>query len=288
MVLAAALATVAAPAAAETAACAAPRVGPAVASLPEAWRRAVEELVQSAATPGRPWSCAGGSIDLAVRDGGATLTIVTEDGRAIVREVTTPDEIVPLGEALLARPLPPPAPPILRAEPAAAPPPPADPRVLLSALIGPRYAGASNLLWGSVAAAAVVPIGAWGVGAWGRFDGPVVTFDDHRPAVRAVCFGASGSRSFALGPVELRASVVPSVAIVTGTGEVKDEETRVDGRIGLEARGVVPITRVVRAVAALDVELSPRELAERHEHGPHLDFPSYTLGFGLGVEVAIR
>ncbi|MFT3764942.1 MAG: hypothetical protein QM820_05405 [Minicystis sp.] len=318
--LAAALALAARPAAAVE--CTPARVGPGSTAASEPWRRAAEELAQATSTPGAPWSCGGGVIEITERNGGATLTVTGNDGRSITREVTAPEEVVPLGEALLSKPLPP-APGIVAVTPTvdravdpAAPPPPekpdnapppkaegaplAEPRVLVGALVAPRYAGKANLLWGGVTVGITVPIGAWGLGAWGRYDGPAVSFEDHPVSIHELVVGASASRAFTFKRLELRGSVVPSVAVVTrsvpkmdmdGDGDGDSyEETRIDARVGLDARAALSITSFLRAVAAFDVELSPRELAEkRHEHaGPGPEFPSYTLGFGLGLEIAIR
>ncbi|APR86844.1 hypothetical protein A7982_12193 [Minicystis rosea] len=297
------------------------KVGASVGALDDAWQRAAHALSQATAVPGMPWSCAGGVIEITEHDGSATLTVITADGRTIAREVSAPDEVVPLGEALLAKPLPPPpiasSPPLIAPSP---PPvattsptddtyakavPPAEPRLLLGAQLGPRYAGKANVLWGGFTVSVGVPIGAWGVGVWGRYDGPAITFNRHPAAMHEVCVGAAASRSFSLRSVELRASVVPSVAVVTRTvsqGQkpfgpspfepMRFDETRIEGRVGLDARAVVPITNMIRIVSALDVELSPRALAEKRISHPGgwyaTEYPSYTLGFGLGLEIAVR
>jgi len=101
-----------------------------------------------------------------------------------------------------------------------------------------------------------------------------------------------------LAPVELRASFVPSFAVVTrfvGRSDDDDDdehETRVMGRLGLDARGVVPITSLLRAVVALDAEIAPAgfgsERYPRHDDDRFSAFPSYTLGLGVGVELAPR
>ncbi|MFO0756862.1 MAG: hypothetical protein U0359_10240 [Byssovorax sp.] len=284
--------------------CRAARVGPGVDSLPEVWRNAVASLILATATEGQPWSCGGGMIVLALHDEGARLTIVTDDGRSIARDIATPEEVEPLGEALLARPLPPLA-PAEDTPPATSAAPPRDapntaprlpePRVLIDALIAPRYAGKSNLIWGGISAGAAVPFSGWHAGAWVRYDGVSAVLSEGGNTMTEVCVGASGGRTFSLGPVDLRASVVPSVAIVTrslvGVPDGEDE-TRVDGRVGLDARAVVPITGLLRAVVALDGEIAPRgfsrDMRPHHEDDRFSAFPSYTLGLGVGVELAPR
>jgi hypothetical protein len=274
--------------------CTPARSGPNVAVQPEAWRSAVEALVASTATPGLPWSCTGGEVDLVAGEAGATLTVVDADGHAVTREVATPEDVQPLGEALLAKPLPAPpevekAAPAPRKEPAVTAPRP--PRVLLSGLLAPRYAGAAQVLWGGVIVAAALPPGPWGGGVWIRYDGIAVPLAEHMPPLREVCMGATAFRSFAAGPLELRAALRPSLAVVSREGDRDQrEETRFDFRLGAEAQALVPITKALRAVVALDGELSPIELAHgmRPSRDREAPFPTYTLGLGLGMEVAIR
>ncbi|WP_437753864.1 hypothetical protein [Sorangium sp. So ce1389] len=322
---AAAFASAAAPAVA--ARCTPARAGASVVSHPEPFRRAVEALVRSSAAEGKPWSCTGGVIELVDHEDGAkTLTILGEDGGAVSRTVISPDEIVPLGEALLAKPLPSPSTPEAlvtarapdvgpdRESPATVTP---APRLLFSALVSPRYAGSVDVLWLGSTAALAVPLGPWAAGVWTRYDAIAAAVGDGNASLRELCFGTSVSRSFALRPLELRASVVPSIAIVTWPGR----ETRVDGRIGAELRGVLPLTRWLRAAVAFDAELTPRELGVEKDVGggtetttvpentgdddgddddgvvisassplvvPPLVYPGYTLGLSIGLEVAFQ
>ncbi|WP_437525444.1 hypothetical protein WME79_38445 [Sorangium sp. So ce726] len=291
--------------------CTPARAGASVAAHPEPFRRAVEALVRSSAIKGKPWSCAGGVIELAAREGETTLTVTGEDGASISRNVASPDEIVPLGEALLAKPLPPPAAPEGRADALAQPAergdgahstaPPPEPRVLLSALLSPRYAGGADLMWVGATAALSVPVGSWAAGAWVRYDALSAPLGERSPSLREVCVGAAASKGFALRKIELRASVVPSVAIVTRSSERWGrEQSRVDGRIGVDLRGVLPIAPPLRAVVALDAELTPREIGgedrasdDRDDRGAGRGssperFPAYTLGVSAGLEVAFR
>lgn len=313
MATAAAVASQALPAAAV--ACTSARPGATVASLPEPWRGAIETLLQASATEGKVWSCTGGVIDLTLRDGGATLTVVSADGRSVSREVDAPDDVAPLGEALLAQPAPmaQPVPTGARPDATAAQGPkdsasavklpsaaeelPA-PRVLVSALFAPRYAGGSNLVWGGATAGVAVPFGPWLAGAWIRYDGPSASLEKHGGGpINELCVGAAVGRSFKLAPLELRATALASAAVVTrSNGPMEPDETHLDGRFGAEARGVIPITSLLRAVVALDAEIAPARLGGE-PHSGSMDsmdkerrtaFPAYTLGLGVGVEIAPR
>lgn len=293
------------------AACAPAKVARGVDVLPEAWQQAVRDLVASTGSEGQPWSCQGGTVDLALRGDGATLTVTDEAGRSISRDVETPGDVVPLGEALLAKPAPAVVAPVV-APPVAPQPGPAQPDktappardrgpvvkkpfMVLNASLAPRYAGRSNVLWGGVTGAVEFPFSSWLAGGWVRYDGPAASLD--RPThVTEVCVGATFARTFEVKPVEIRAGVRPSVAIVNQSfGREREDVGRVSGRIGLEASAVFPVSSPVRALVAFDSELSPREIGEEvhrppadQPQQPQPEFPSYTMGLGLGVEVAIR
>lgn len=297
--------------------CAPARLGPNVAAQPEAWRRAVEALVAETAAPGQPWSCVGGEVDLVATEGAATLAVEDAEGHTITREVTSPDDVEPLGEALLAKPLPAPpeteektaeaTKPANAASPAPAPPEvrtsPAmtNPRLFVSATLGPRYAGPSHFVWGGATLAATLPPRPWGGGVWLRYDGISVPLEMHSAPMREVAIGASAIRSFGMGPLELRAAVGPSLAVVTrderrdgGAGAPSEPdpaprgETHFDFRLGAEAKLVFPLVSILRGAFALDVEASPFELGRGADpRDPQDGFPAYTLGLGLGVEVSI-
>lgn len=289
--------------------CESARANASVASQPEPWRRAVEELVRSASIPDRPWSCNPATIEVFAHETGATLSIVDADGHFFTREITSADELVPLGEALLSRPVNPPAPsppaPVI-APTAPAPSTPArdvvtrpaaptddTPRALVSAMISPRYAGNSKILWGGVNATVLIPFGSWSAGLWGRFDGPEKSLGAGNTSINEASIGAAAGYTFHIDKLELRPSFVPSVAIVTrNLGPHVEEETHVVGRLGADVRAILPISSLFRAVLGVDAELSPRELdsEDRPEHdGVHVTpMPTYTLGVGLGMELALR
>lgn len=304
--------------------CTPARAGVHVAEQSEDWRKAVEALIASTASPDQPWGCVGGEVDLVVAGSSGTLTVVDARGHAVTREVISPDDVGPLGEALLAKPLvereaeappqgtrsraasPPPAEAALEASPAR------DPRMLIAATAGPRYAGPRHLSWGSFGVLAAVPLRPWGGGVWFRYDGFSTALDEPVAPIRAVNVGAAAYWSTAVGRIEFRSILKPSLAVVTQTLTFKipsmpgpgpgpghspqpqtviRDETQLDFRVGGEARLVVGLTKRFRAVLGLDAEVSPERLvspsATRQLGEPQMYLPTFTLGVGVGVEVAV-
>lgn len=289
--LAAALLGLATPA---RAGCEPARRGPHVASLPDPWRRAVEALILSTASGDLPWSCAGGEVDLVTVEDGARLTVTDAEGHTVTREVALPEEVQPLGEALLAQPLPPPV--IPPADEPARPPPVTDPRLLVALSAGPRYAGSTNAMWGGMTAAVTLPFGNWGAGLWLRGDVLSAPLGGRRPPVRDAVLGAAASRSFDAGPLSLRADLRPSLVLMgRDMGRGKDAELRISGRFGAALTALLPLGQRFRAFLALDGEVAPFELAMRtvppptdqHTAEP-ARYPGFTVGLGLGMEVVVR
>lgn len=309
-------ALLASPASAEpVASCMSARAGAHVAAQPEAWRLAVEALLASTASPGQPWSCVGGEVDLVVGTSSTTLTVVDAQGNAVSREIASPDDVAPLGEALLSKPV---------VEPEMTTPLPKqeakqeakqepdstslrDPRVLVAATAGPRYAGPAHFMWGSFGVLAAVPFRPWGGGIWIRYDGFSTTLDKPLPAIRDLCIGAAGYWSTTVGRVEIRPVLRPSLVVVTRRIVLNNDgpslpdgpprpplvrdETEFDFRVGAEAQVVIGLTKKFRAVLGLDAEVSPGELVSTFE--PHRTgdlksrIPAYTMGLSVGIEVAV-
>ena len=291
------------------ASCTPARAGAHVSDQPEAWRLAVEALLASSASPGQPWSCVGGEVDLVVGTSSTQLTVIDAQGHTVSREITSPDEVAPLGEALLSKPL---------VEPEMAKPPPAvqksepesitrDPRLLIAATLGPRYAGPSHLMWGSIGVLAAVPFRPWGAGMWIRYDGFSTALDAPVPPIRDLCIGATGYWSMSRGRLEIRPMLRPSLAIVTrhlvlnnGGPSIPGvpmqqpiirEETDFDFRLGADAQFLVALTKRLRAVIGVDAEVSPRRLVStlesRRGGETRSHVPAFTMGLGLGLEVAV-
>ena len=293
--------------------CAPVRLGATVEKQPQMWRQAADELREATGRGEEPWSCSGGALEVVAHDDGATMVVATEGGDQVTRHVDTPDDLVALGKAILARPLPSAAPAVTPANPPAPAPtqprlstvvnaPPRapaklgqrqEPRFLVSALAGPRYAGSANSLLGSLSASVGVPLGAWVPGAWFRFDGPLAKLDDNADPTTELSLGASFGRVFKVGVADVMPDVLGSVAIVLPLdGPDTSDDAHVAGRFGVDTRVAFPRTSLFRALVGADAELAPQELVQdrhrHHEEGSPRAFPSYTVGLSFGVELAPR
>lgn len=332
--LALALSVAAVPASALAADCAPVVASEGTTNLPKAWRAAIEELRSATAQPGKPWSCVGGSVELALNaSGGGTLRVRTADGVTIERQVDGPEDVAPLGEAMLAKPEARPVDPVDPVDPPAKPidePPPADPspmvqvkapttnvtagssasvapdavdpageerpdpRVIVAAMIAPRYAGKSDLAMGSAEVSVGVPIARWVPGVWFRFDGPLDVDKHDIPFVEA-CIGGSFGRVFSASIVDITPSLTGSAAIqVEDPPQHQKGDVRVDARVGANVRVALPRKSLVRAAFSADFEIAPAQVDD-DRHGQddptvpeHARLPAYTLGLGVGVELAPR
>lgn len=274
------------------------------AALPEAWRRALDELDLALAKEGHLWSCAGGDLDLVVT-GAGTGVLRRRDprGREVTRRLPGPGDLVPTAEALLAPAAPPAAPTV--APISGLPPPPAsarlapasapqDPRLLVEALVGVRYGGTLRAVWGAGTLRITVPIEAWSAGAWVRYGIPYVL--DPVPmdfSMSDLGFGLSLGRQLLIsGPLELQATFDPSIGFVSMEGGAESrlvQSAKVDGRIGLGLRATLRWSRRWRSVVALDGELAPASAAKARRIDPSLPpLPAYGVGASVGVGAAFR
>ncbi len=292
------------------------RAGVHVATLPDAWRTAVATLLASTSSPDLPWGCVGGEVDLVVDGSSGTLTVTDAQGNAVSREVASPDDVAPLGEALLAKPLlPPEAPasetptptePATTASPTEKLPPPKLPRLLVAASPGARYASPGHFLLASFTLQALVPLRSWAPGIWIRVDGVSRALDHFVPPTRELCLGGIASWSMTAGRLQFRPMLKPSLAVVTREirlnrppSGVPNEfpesiiinDTAFDFRVGADLQLVMSLTQRVRAVASVDAEVSPAQAFSKQEMnraGQTLaHVPTLTAGVGLGVEVVV-
>jgi hypothetical protein len=291
---------------AEAAPCAPARIASSLDGMPDPWRAALLRLVAATSRPGRPWSCNGGSVDLLVLDMGrsARLAVTIDDWPRMERELPSPDDVVPVGEAMLARPMLRAASPAIADTPPApergaapAPATPRGPRVLIDALAGPRFSGHFGAVWLGGALRVTIPIDAWALGLWARYEVDVAALQP-----TPVDFHAwSGSVGLSAGhrvldaPLRLTASLEPSLAIVAMDGGPDDaggvQGARGDFRIGARVQGALPLNERFQLVFALDGELSPQSIASAKHRtiDPSLPpMPSFSFGASVGGELAVR
>lgn len=270
------------------------QAGVTVAEAPEAWRAAVHRLVTTTAKPGHPWSCGGGTVDLQMRGENATLIVVRQGESPVARELTEPDDVVPLGQALLSLPReslpePPPKPLAQELTQPMMKPPELPPRLLLAVHLGPRVPGGTPgvLLGGDLEAA--VPLGAW-------LPAVQVSFYrlafNRRPDLDAFSVRASFARLFALPWLEVRAGLtVAATAMQRDLPRPAGGEVRMDARVGAMAGVAIPLVRRLRLLAGMDGDFaigrSRDEVAQNPVGESAAPFPYYTLGASVGLEVGL-
>ncbi len=294
--------------------CAPARITSEVASLPDPWRRALDALVASSSREGLPWSCSGARVALAPPASGAPahLTVAMDGWPVMERDVDSPEDLVPAGEALLARPVvrrppapldpPPPDDRALPAPPPAAPRPPPlpyrEPRLLVDALVFTRYSGGVSAFWMGAELRAALPIDAWSVGIWARYELAVaeLVMVPYDFTMSSGSIGVAAGRRLVSFPIELTAFLEPSLAVVSMDGGLDGSPmaasgARSDFRMGARLQGAIRFGSRWRGLFAFDGELSPLTLAsEKHRIiRPDLpQIPSFTLGASIGGEMAVR
>lgn len=264
--------------------------------LPATWRAALGALLAATTAEGRPWSCSGARLSLHVgKDGRAELVVEDVQGRSVRREVPSPDDLVPMGEALLASPLAVPAgvpgeaaaavasekpgaaapapaapdpkrraasrePP--RSVPAASPAPSHTSRIQIDALAGVRYTGPTRAFWAGGTLRVTLPFGAWSGGIWARADVPAFPLDPQQGgfSMTEVCVGVALDRLVLADPFELRIAFEPSIAVVSMVGGAEPllyDGAKADPRLGVALRGAWPIGGGWRLLGGIEAEGAP-------------------------------
>jgi hypothetical protein len=277
--------------------------------LPEAWRRALDEAVEATSRPGRPWGCSGAVLSLTVgpEAAGAILHVQDEVGRSADRRLGAPEDLLPLVEAMLAAPVvrstaarsagaPDTGPSAAEIPPSSTEPvreAPREPRLILSALIGARYSAPTRALWVAPELRVAVPVDAWSVGVWVRYAAPYVldtTPDDFFMAELGI--GLALGRRLITAPIEIRATLEPSIAVVQMEGDIGVqhlEGARVDFRLGSRVEGAVRLGGRWRGLFSIDGELTPSGVGRTRRIDPSLPpLPTYGIGAGLGFGAVIQ
>lgn len=291
-------------------------VDPAASEAPQALRGAVEKVVAETAQPGKPWSCRGGKVGVAVRaEGGWVLTVERSPGAPpIVRHVSTADELAPLALALLALPEPeapapaePPPAVTQEREPTVVPPPVAasatsdaeppasaeheSPRwVELRALADLRFAFPSEVvLFGpKLAVAFALPPGTprhWSLGAFARLGGPIASLR-RGPGLVEVDTGAEIEGRLYVGDVQLRAALSAGIAVfLRDLPRPEGSEVLAAPRLATGANVAWPTSSSIRLLVSSGVDVTPP--VHERERDARSPLPIVSVGLAAGVEWAL-
>ena len=276
--------------------------------LPPSWRAAADALVTASADAAQPWGCPAAELSITPEaDGGASITVARQTGEVIVRHLDAPDDLVPVGKALLARPQHPPAAPAPpTGNPSATAPIPVDddapatPRAYLEAGLVLRFLGGTRAVLAGGAARGDLPFGRFHAGIWVRYAAAIATADPDRPDlfVGELGIGAAAGYRLLFEPAGLDLALTTAVVVVDfgAAGLAGDaaqaspedvvESGAVDGRIGLELRLTPALAPGWHALVAVDGEIAPAALVTPVRRvDPQLPpLPTFTVGLRLGVE----
>lgn len=292
-----------APAAPARAQCTAARVVGRTEMLSEAWRAAVDALVRSTAEPAHPWSCGGGTVELALEADGGRLTVARAGAEPVTRRVASPDDVLPLGQALLSMPLtasePEPVPtkpepasdPSPHATPAAeVPPAPHSRRLLLSAGVDARGVGSSGVAWIGPTLSAGLVMGRWLPSISIRQQ---TAFASDGPSIGELSVALAVQSTFALSPIELRTGLALRGAVVErDLPRPLGEQSRIEGRLGAVVGIAIPVFSWANVVMAADADVV---VLSRETTAPQTAtdtqrptaFPTYTIGGSASFEVPL-
>ncbi len=286
--------------------------GPETTLLPVRWQRALDALIAATAREGQPWSCPDARVTILPpgpgRRGVAQLEV--DDVAGVRRRpVGSPADVVPLGEAMLARTftleLPSPSPLPLPAPPIAADSPPwagrarsHDPSVVVDFLMGSRVTGPTLAVLMGAELRTTLVFDRWSAGLMARYDSAIAYLQPvpDQFSLSSVSIGLTGGVRLLAAPIELTLAIEPSLGVLLISDQrpdmtEPDVDTKVDMRLGARLAAAIPISERVRAVCALGGEGVPEALfGDRHWHRMELPaMPAYMAGLSVGVElVAIR
>jgi hypothetical protein len=293
--------------------------------LPPAWQAALAALLASTAESGQPWSCAGGRIELELVPAGALLWVAREGEAATVRTVSTPQDVLPLGQALLATALPEADDPTLPSEATAEGPVPAsassepqpdllpaeepvrEPAVagspqpaaesgksrrglLLAAGLDVRGVGRSDVMWLGPTATAGVVLGRWlpTLGLRGLSD--VVS---RRPTVDELSVACALQHRWVASGFELRlGAALRAAAVERHLPERRGEQVRLEGRVGALAAIVIPVALFTQLAFSADAEallLARKPVGATQLAGDEaaVPFPGFTIGGNATLEFGL-
>ena len=319
-------ATLSGPASAGAGDCAPARLADEAVTLPRAWRRALEALVAATAREGQPWSCPDARITLIPPGDRGLAQLEIEDASGVRRRpVASPADVVPLGEAMLARTYTidlPPSRPVAMGDPQRVPQtPPSHPPIdetaphaggragggprtpgpagrgtdlRIDLLAGARYTGPTQAVLVGPELRVTLGFDRWVAGLVARYD-TAVAFVQPVPdqfSLSSVTVGLAGAYRLLNAPVELTLAVEPTMAVVVmgaqrpDTSE-PDVDSRVDMRLGASFAVAIPVGERVRVACAIVGEGVPAALfGDRHSRRHELpSMPGYLAGLSVGMEL---
>jgi hypothetical protein len=170
--------------------------------------------------------------------------------------------------------------------------------VLVDLLVGARYTGPTRaVLMGPELRASMV-FDRWSAGLLARYDAAIAVFQPvpEQFTLSSVSIGLSGGYRLLAVPVELTASLEPTLAAVFMGGQrpgesEPDVDAHVDMRMGARLGAAVPVTDRIRLGCALGGEGAPVALFTDRSSRRHAlpALPGYLVGLSVGMEVlAVR
>jgi hypothetical protein len=258
-------------------------------------------------------------IELELVATGALLRVAREGENGAWRQVASPEDVLPLGQALLAMPLARPAEvgehagaaaPRDPGEPipeqqqpqvsrdAAAPtiavsateaPGKSSPRLVLGGGVDTRYVGGSDVAWMGPTLSAAVRMGRWMPAISFRQQS---TISPERNSIDELSVAVVVQSRFEISAAfELRAGLLlRGASVQRDLGHKHGEQSRIEGRIGAVVAGAIPLFRWANVVLSVDGEVVgvSRESAEPVSTDQELTtFPTYTLGGSACFEVPL-
>lgn len=295
-------------------------------ALSEPWRAELRALLEASGDAAQAWGCSGATVGLELDDVSATLTVLRPGATLMRRPVATPNDVVPLGKAMLARSMPAPLPepepaeaptsnlPAMPVEPASPPAPPSvrwggpsadsvedvvaddPPRAYLDAMTDFRYVGQTSVVMIGGGARAELPVGRWYGALSGRISTVAAEVNDKPREFEMDELALKGSLGYQplVEPVAFRAGLYGALAVVsmeaegTAPQDTGDVEPdgAVDGRVGAELRVAAPMSRTFSWMFGMEAEVAPASLANPDRRLDDLLPPM--PGYAIGLHTGLE
>ena len=168
--------------------------------------------------------------------------------------------------------------------------------MVVDALAGARYTGPTRALMMGAELRAAMVFDRWSAGLSARYDTAVAVFQPvpDQFSLSSVSVGIPVGYRILRAPVELAATVAPSLAVVLMGAEKNGQEepdidAHVDMRLGARLALAIPVSERLRLVCALGGEGAPAALFDdRHSRRKLLpELPGYLAGLSVGMEASV-